>query len=55
MTSSDTRYDALNRKIQEDHALGSGVVTTRFTLDGNGNKVKDVDPLGRITTYQGGI
>jgi len=49
----DIRYDALNRKIQEDHALdSSGVVTALFVFDGNGNKLKETDPLGRITTYR---
>lgn len=49
---TDTRYDALNRKIQEDRALGTGVVTTRIKLDGNGNKIQETDPLGRVTTYR---
>ncbi len=48
---TDTAYDELNRRIQEDRALGSGVVTTLIKYDGNGNKVRVQDPLGRVTTF----
>ena len=48
---TDALYDELNRRIKEDRALGSGVVTTRIKYDGNGNKISIQDPLGRVTAF----
>jgi RHS repeat-associated protein len=45
-------YDALNRRIRTDRTGGSGLVSTLWTLDGNGNQVQIQDPLGRLTTQK---
>ncbi len=43
-------YDGLNRRIRTDRTSDSGLVSTLFTLDGNGNVTQQQDPLGRLTT-----
>ena len=41
-------YDSLNRLVSKTDALGG---VTRIEYDAAGNKVRDIDPLGRITEY----
>src|SRR5262249_15036783 len=46
---TNTTYDALNHVTQIQHGDGT---TTRYTRDFRGNKLTEVDELGRTTKYE---
>jgi RHS repeat-associated protein len=48
VTESD--YDELNRRIRQRRLLGGAPVERTFLLDGEGNLLRETDPLGRTTT-----
>ena len=45
-------YDALNRAIEVRRWLAPAWVTSRVKYDGEGNKVLEIDPLGRETHHR---
>ncbi|MCP3967287.1 MAG: RHS repeat protein, partial [Lentisphaerae bacterium] len=48
---SETDYDAMNRAITVRRRLGSEWVTSHMRYDGEGNKVLELDALGRETSH----
>ncbi len=48
----ETDYDELNRPIVERRQLGDGYVISRRKLDGEGNRLLELDPLDRTQVVQ---
>ena len=44
-------YDSLDRRIRTRRIFAGGTQTRSVRYDGVGNKVEEVEPLGRVTTY----
>ncbi len=52
---TEQEWDALNRQVTSRRALtgtATGFVTRHARYDGEGRKVEDLDPLGRVTTMR---
>ncbi|MBP7588381.1 MAG: RHS repeat protein [Thermoanaerobaculia bacterium] len=49
---TESRYDALNRRIELSRHLGSERAVSKLLLDGEGNVLAEEDPLQRRTTHR---
>ncbi len=49
---TETDYDDLNRAIESRRLIDGGPAISRADYDGEGNKILEVDPLDRETTFE---